>query len=275
MRILLLGATGNLGLRLIPALLAHKHTLIIYVRNPSKLHSLVPESLTSQATIVVGDATDSEGIRRALIEHNCDGIVDTAGNQVLPWTEYLLGKIAKAVSDAAIAVGKERGKPLRAWFIGGLTLLRVPGTDHLVRDLYVTLDQIPYTHPNTFRSLPRIPYDQHQGTLDVLKPIQQSSLRWSIMCIAFMYPVYPAIEPLESPRTHSLISAKGMLAGWADLPWTTRIPLIGWIITMVLLVSRYTTNLEDVADFIAEDLKLGSEEFIVERVGIKQKTKTV
>ena len=134
MRVLLLGATGNLGLRLIPALLAHNHTVIIYVRNPKKLHELVPETLTSRSTIVVGDATDSEGIRKALVEHNCDGIVDTAGNQVLPWKEFLLQKIAKAVSDAAIIVGRERGRPLRAWFLGGLTLLRIPGTTYLVRD---------------------------------------------------------------------------------------------------------------------------------------------
>ena len=134
MRVLLLGATGNLGLRLIPPLLAHNHILIVYVRSPSKLQSLIPASLYSQITVVSGDATDSTSVKTAILDHDCDAIMDTAGNQVLPWREHLLPKIAKAVSDAAVAVGKERGKPLRAWFVAGLGLLEYPGTGYLLQD---------------------------------------------------------------------------------------------------------------------------------------------
>ena len=134
MRVLLLGATGNLGLRLIPALLIHNHHVVVYVRSPSKLRSLVPPSLLSRIVTVIGDATDSPSIQNAITEHDCDAIVDTAGNQVLPWKEHLLPKIAKAVADAAVAVGRARGKPLRAWLIGGLGSLQYPGTGYLVRD---------------------------------------------------------------------------------------------------------------------------------------------
>jgi putative NADH-flavin reductase len=134
-RVLLLGATGNLGLRLIPALLAHNHVVTAYVRSPSKLQALLPESLFSRLTIVLGDATASSSIKQALLSHDCDSIVDVAGNQVWPWKEYLLPKIAQAVVDAAVAVGKERGRALRAWFIGGLGSLEYPGMGWNVQDL--------------------------------------------------------------------------------------------------------------------------------------------
>ena len=132
MRVLLLGATGNLGLRLIPALLAHKHHVTVFVRSVNKLKSLVSPALIAMIVIVCGDATDSATIKKAISENDCDVIVNTAGNQVLPWKEYQLPKIAKAVADAAVAVGRERGKPLRAWFMGAIVLLRYPGTDYLV-----------------------------------------------------------------------------------------------------------------------------------------------
>ena len=134
MRVLLLGATGNLGLRLIPALLAHKHHVTVFVRSVHKLKNLVSPALIGLVVIVCGDATDSAAVKRAILENHCDAVVDTAGNQVLPWKEYQLPKIAEAVADAAIAVGCERMKPLRAWFMGAIVLLRYPGTDYLLSD---------------------------------------------------------------------------------------------------------------------------------------------
>jgi len=116
MRVLLLGATGNLGKRCVPALLAHEHVLTIYVRNPSKFKSVMsPEIIQRLESIVVGDATDTATIAKTIRDHDIEGIVNVAGNQVLPWKEFLLPKIAKAVADAAIAVGNERGVPLRVW----------------------------------------------------------------------------------------------------------------------------------------------------------------
>jgi putative NADH-flavin reductase len=136
MRVLLLGGTGNLGLRCIPALLAHNHVLTLYVRNPDKLRSLIsPELLSLVEAVVVGDATDSAGIKKAIIEHDTEAIIDVAGNQVLPWKEFLLPKIARAVSEAAITVGKERGRPMRVWITSGLGILGYPGSPYLVQDL--------------------------------------------------------------------------------------------------------------------------------------------
>lgn len=133
-RVLLLGATGKFGSRLVPALLSYHHHVVAVVRSPAKLPAKFLPSLFSQLTIVQGDATSSRTITQALRDHFCDAIVNVAGNQVLPWDEPVLEKIVRAVVDAAVEVGKERGEPLRAWFIGGMGSLRYPGTEWLIQD---------------------------------------------------------------------------------------------------------------------------------------------
>lgn len=137
MRVLLLGATGNTGLRCVTALLTHKHTVTLYVRNLAKLHSLLPASLLAQvSSIVIGDATDAAGIKRALLEHEIEGIIDVAGNMVFPWRDYVLPQIATAVARAAVEVGEERGAPLRVWVTSGLLIMDISmeGASGLISD---------------------------------------------------------------------------------------------------------------------------------------------
>jgi putative NADH-flavin reductase len=135
MRVLLLGATGNLGSRCLLALIAHKHVVTVFVRNIGKLQAMMSPALLAQVNAIVeGDATDSAALKKALLDHDIEGIVDVAGNQVPPWKEYLLPKIASAVRDAAVAVGKQRGKPLRAWITAALGILEYPGTSYLIQD---------------------------------------------------------------------------------------------------------------------------------------------
>jgi nucleoside-diphosphate-sugar epimerase len=135
MRVLLLGATGNLGSRCLPALIAHRHIVIVFVRNIPKLRSMVlPALLEKVNAIVEGDVTDSAALKKAIIDHDIEGIIDVAGNLVKPWEEFLLPKIASAVRDAAVSVGKQRGKPLRAWVTSGFGILQYPGTNYLIQD---------------------------------------------------------------------------------------------------------------------------------------------
>ena len=81
-----------------------------------------------------GDATDSALIQKALLDHDIEGIIDVAGNQVLPWKPYVLHRIAEAAIVAAVAVGKQRGKPLRAWITSAIGILENPGTKDLFED---------------------------------------------------------------------------------------------------------------------------------------------
>lgn len=133
MKVLLLGATGNLGLRLIPALLTHGHDVVAYVRSPSKLQSLLPAPVHQQIKVLQGDATDALAIKRTIIESNCDAVVNTAGVAALaPWAKSDLPKIFRAVLDAAGEARAERRFPLRVWFLGGQGVLLYPGTQTML-----------------------------------------------------------------------------------------------------------------------------------------------
>jgi len=116
----------------VPALLAYNHDLVLYVRYPSKLETLFSSAVLERVKVTVGDATDPAGIKQALLDYDIEGIVNVAGNQVLPWKEPLLPKIAKAVSSAAVAVGHERHEPLRLWLVSGINVLQYPGTGYLL-----------------------------------------------------------------------------------------------------------------------------------------------
>lgn len=71
MKVLLLGVTGHVGSRMLPALLAHKHQVVAYVRTPAKIFSEATSKLDS---IVVRSAGDSAAIKAAILSHNCDAV---------------------------------------------------------------------------------------------------------------------------------------------------------------------------------------------------------
>lgn len=127
MPVLLLGVTGNLGSRILPALLAHSQKVVVYVRNERKLRELIPSTILSQVTVVNGDATDSKSITNTLVEHGCDVLINSAGGaSVLPWSEPQMQEIIKAVATGAVDASKKLNRPIRAWFLGGMSVLDFP-----------------------------------------------------------------------------------------------------------------------------------------------------
>ena len=132
MKVLLIGATGNLGIRLVAALLTHGHSVVAFVRSSNKLESLLPASVYSQIAIVEGNATDSVSIKRAILDAKCDAVVNTAGLAALPpWGKSELPAIFRAVLDAVREAGLDRSEPLRTWFLGGLGVLYFPGSESM------------------------------------------------------------------------------------------------------------------------------------------------
>ena len=127
MKVLLLGSTGNVGSRLLPALLAHSHTPVLYVRNPSKLPQQVLTSLPS-SSIVTGDATDKNAIAKAIQEHECEAVVSAAGIGAMFFRTEQFPKIFRAVVEAAATIGKSRNRPIRCWMLGGFGMLDMPGS---------------------------------------------------------------------------------------------------------------------------------------------------
>lgn len=128
MHVFLLGATGNLGSRLLPALHVHGHQTTVLVRSQAKLESLVPSSALSETTIITGDATDLSAVCSALITSGCDALINTAGQAaIFPWQSPRKQGIEEIVTRAAVEASKKMGKPLRVWVMGGMTALDYPG----------------------------------------------------------------------------------------------------------------------------------------------------
>lgn len=133
MKVLVIGASGNVGLRLIPALHAHGHNVVAFVRSSSKLESLLPESMYRQITVVQGSAKDSETIKNAILDNNCDAVINTAGlSAIAPWGHTDFPELFRSVVEGVQKAGEARGAPLRAWFLGGQGLLNYPGTEHML-----------------------------------------------------------------------------------------------------------------------------------------------
>ena len=128
MKVLLLGATGTLGSRLVPALLAHKHNVVVYVRSETKVKEVLPPSIVSKVSVVTGDATNAAAIESALVDHACDAFVNSAGlANVFPWQAPRMQEIINAVATAGVEASRKLHKPMRAWFLGGMSALDVPG----------------------------------------------------------------------------------------------------------------------------------------------------
>lgn len=133
MRVLLLGATGRVGSRLLPALRAHNHEVIAYVRNPSKMSQ---EAKSAVTTIVSGSGTESASIKSAITSNDCDAVVNAAG--LAPALSKKAGDfpdIFAAVVKAAIEAKTERGgRAVRCWFLSGWTMLDSPKLPNLILD---------------------------------------------------------------------------------------------------------------------------------------------
>ena len=123
MKVLLLGVTGNVGSRLLPALLAHKHQVVAFVRTPAKIS---PEDTSKLDAIVVGSASDSAAIKAAILSHNCDAVVNSAGVAAVTGltSQGEFPAIFAAVVQAALEAGRERGSaPIRCWLMSGFSAL--------------------------------------------------------------------------------------------------------------------------------------------------------
>lgn len=134
MKVLVLGVTGNVGSRMVPALIAHKHQVVAYVRTPSKMSA---EATSKVDSVVVGSASDSASIKAAILAHGCDAVVNAAGMAAMTslTAQGEFPAIFAAVVQAAVEAGKERGgPPLRCWFLSGWSLLDAPKKPYMIMD---------------------------------------------------------------------------------------------------------------------------------------------
>ncbi|KAF2425524.1 NAD(P)-binding protein [Tothia fuscella] len=249
MKVIVIGATGNLGLRLVAALLTHGHTVVAYVRSTKKLESLLSAAIYNRVTVVQGDATDSISIKKAILEGNCDAVINAAGLAALPpWAKSDLPEIFRAVVKGVREAGVEREKPLRAWFLGGLGVLQFPGSDSMLSN-YVPI------------------YLEHRQNLQLLKSLPPNTIDWSMLCPATMTPESAEINVPSKSSHGPLVANATSPPAWQD-SWIKHAPLIGRTVSCAMNAPRYETTLEQNADFIASDLRSLESEWKGVTVGV-------
>jgi hypothetical protein len=87
--------------------------------------------------VVEGSGTDSAGIKAAILQENCDAVINAAGLAAMTsWNKpSQFPEIFAAVVKAAVEAGKEReGPPLRCWFMSSFALLDSPKMPYLLLD---------------------------------------------------------------------------------------------------------------------------------------------
>ncbi|KAI6133384.1 NAD-P-binding protein [Pisolithus croceorrhizus] len=105
MRVLILGATGGIGVLLVERAVADGHTVVVYARSPEKL----PENLrdSSQVLIRKGQLTDAEALSDAL--QNVDAVLSALGPAVSRGPFHPKGEPLAHAYSLIIRVMKERG----------------------------------------------------------------------------------------------------------------------------------------------------------------------
>ena len=255
MKVLLLGITGNVGSRLAPALIAHNHQVVAYVRPASK-SKIDPVLARQLLAIHEGDGTDSDAIEHAILVNDCDAVVNSAGLAAFtPFSTSLgLPAIFAAVVAATVSAHQTRGKDspaIRLWMLSGAGILDNPSKpDNLIGD-----------------SVPI--YPEHRGNWKLIEKTSRKDIAWSLLCPSTME---PHTLPMALKETgENLIAGADKPPGWRRT-WLDRVPLLGGALSVAMQITKYDIPLEDSVDWLARDLEKGLDsEWIGHRVSLRVK----
>ncbi|KAF7563276.1 hypothetical protein G7046_g855 [Stylonectria norvegica] len=255
MKILLLGVTGNVGSRALPALIKHGHTVVAYVRSPGKLTPAIRADL---ASVVTGSATDTPALKDALLSHNCDAIFHAAG-LAKPWGRSYDGEynaIFAAVIAAVVQARRERrGTAIRAWLMSGFPMMDSIYPPRLIGD-YMPL------------------YPEHRNNLALIRAQDEKDIVWTLFCASAMTPRHKVarIPAPDDCSAENVVASADSPPGWqSTLGW---VPLLGPYLNILLQASGYSISMEDGLDFVATDFSKGLQsEFGGRRVAFKLKVR--
>lgn len=121
--------------------------------------------------------------------------------------------------------------------------------------------------------MPKRMTEQHDATRQVVEAIPTSEVRWSLLAISMMYPIDPQqgpFSPIKEIKPHGLRVKAGSPPEWKD-HWLGRLWWIGpYLNVWRAAIYDYSTHYENVADFLAEDLERGGDEWVGKRVALKE-----
>lgn len=236
MKVLVVGAGGNLGGRVVKACLTRNHEVTVLVRSRERFQQALPDC-ADKVTIVEGSATSVDDLKKAMAGQ--DVAVNTAGATAVEQKfkggnkGATLTEIVKAVVDAA----REAMPGKRLWILAGWVVMDMPGTDGKPMKNWIKF------------------FPDHYENWEYLKE-KGESLDWSILCPGGMFPG----------------KELGGLQHSVDVPpnWTSScVPLVGGpgYLSIAGNASKYNLSTEDAAAFIADHLGPG-EELSKKRIGI-------
>lgn len=155
MKIIVFGATGNTGRRVLAQGVRMGYEMTAFVRNPEKLYEQQDEPIAKQARLIVQDIMNPASVREALAGQ--DAAIIAAGHA---------GQGDEFVQIVDHVVSQCENHPDfsgRVWLMGGAGLLDIPHTDLIG-------NQLP-GFPPMFRT--------HDRNLERLR---KTGLDWSVMC---------------------------------------------------------------------------------------------
>jgi len=231
-KILLLGATGNSGQRLLRLGLERGHDMTVYVRNRDKLVEQAGSAL-SQLTVVVGDVYDGSALASAM--QGQEVVINAAGN-VNDGDSFV--QLIDVIATQAERVLSKSG---RLWLFAGAALLDIPGTALMGTDL------------------PKIPaqFQRHKKNYQRLKA---SGLDWSILCPG---PMIPA----DDGRAREDLRLSADIWPFAVPSITRLLPRIGLLVLFGKNIGAMTISYEDAAAVIMDNLE-PNRHYSRKRVGI-------
>jgi putative NADH-flavin reductase len=256
MKVLLLGATGNVGSRALPALIKHGHQVVAFVRSPSKLE---PEKRAALTDVVTGSVTDKPALKNAILAHNCNAVFHAAGVAQMfgrSKTGEYNAIFATVVSAVVEARQERRGPPIRAWLMCGFPMLEISANPQRLIGDYMPM------------------FPEHRENVALIQTQGKEDIAWSLFCATGMSAKHKE-APFPAPddcSADNVIASADAPPEWSEtLQW---VPLIGPYLNIISQAGGYATSIEDPVDFIAADFEKGlKSEFIGKRVGFKVKKK--
>ncbi|GIP39327.1 hypothetical protein J31TS4_26070 [Paenibacillus sp. J31TS4] len=166
MNIIVFGATGNTGRRVLTQGVKMGHEMTAFVRNPEKLYEQQGEHLAQHVNVIVRDMMDPVSVYEALSKQ--DAAILAAGHTG-QGEEFV-----RIVDNIVSQCERQSSFSGRVWVMGGAGLLDIPYTDLIGNDL-------PGFPPE---------YQNHNRNLERLR---QTQLDWSAMCPGTM------VDSIEHP----------------------------------------------------------------------------
>ncbi|WP_339293980.1 NAD(P)H-binding protein [Paenibacillus sp. FSL W7-1279] len=170
MRIIVFGATGNTGKRVLSQGIKMGHGMTAFVRNSEKLYDQLGDHSAKHVKVIVDDMMNPVGVRQALV--NQDAAMIAAGHA--GQGEEFVRIVDNIISQCEL----EPSFSGRVWVMGGAGLLDIPYTELIGNNL----PGFPPEYKNHNRNFERL---------------QRTGLDWSMMCPGTMMDSSEHPEPVH------------------------------------------------------------------------------